>query len=332
MALIARTPLELESGEERAPARPMGVFARPTMTTGWKSWFFSVDHKKIGIMYGVGAMFFFAVGGLEAILIRLQLARPGQKVLSADLYNQVFTMHGVTMVFLVIMPLAAALRELPAAAPDRRAGRGVPAAQRVQLLVLALRRALLQHVVVPRRRRRRRLVQLRPEQRCAVHARARHRLLHHGPADHRHRLHRVRGQPDHHGRQHAGAGHDLLQDAGLHLDDDDRAVPAGVLAAGGDGRVVPAHLRPTLRLELLQRRARRRPAAVAAPVLDLRSSRGVHPDPPVVRHRLGGHPGLQSQARVRLPVHGVLGHRHRASWASGCGRTTCSRRASAPCR
>src|SRR5215203_4691841 len=108
MALIARTPLELESGEETSPTRPMGVFARPTSTSGWKAWFFTVDHKKIGIMYGVGAMFFFVVGGVEALLIRIQLARPGAKVLSADLYNQVFTMHGVTMIFLVIMPLAAA--------------------------------------------------------------------------------------------------------------------------------------------------------------------------------------------------------------------------------
>jgi cytochrome c oxidase subunit 1 len=59
-------------------------------------------------MYGVVAMFFFVVGGSEALLIRLQLSRPGNDLLSADLYNQVFTMHGVTMVFLVVMPMAAA--------------------------------------------------------------------------------------------------------------------------------------------------------------------------------------------------------------------------------
>ncbi|HKY16525.1 MAG TPA: cytochrome c oxidase subunit I [Microthrixaceae bacterium] len=108
MALTARTPLELESGTSAPTSRPLGVFARPTATTGWKSWFFSVDHKKIGIMYGVGSFFFFLVGGVEALMIRAQLARPDGKLLSADLYNQVFTMHGVTMVFLVIMPMAAA--------------------------------------------------------------------------------------------------------------------------------------------------------------------------------------------------------------------------------
>ena len=111
MALIeARTPLAIESGSPASMVdHPMGVFARPTAyQKGWKSWITTVDHKRIGIMYGIGAMFFFIVGGSEALLIRAQLARPGQKVLSADLYNQVFTMHGVTMVFLVVMPMAAA--------------------------------------------------------------------------------------------------------------------------------------------------------------------------------------------------------------------------------
>lgn len=85
-----------------------GVLKRPVSTTGWKSWFFTVDHKKIGIMYGATAMFFFIVGGVEALLIRLQLAAPGGKVLNADIYNQMFTMHATTMVFLFVMPMAAA--------------------------------------------------------------------------------------------------------------------------------------------------------------------------------------------------------------------------------
>ena len=109
MALVeARNTLELEAGDKPASAA-LGAFARPTTSQGgWKGWLTSVDHKKIGIMYGIGSMFFFIVGGSEALLIRAQLARPGQKLLSAALYNQVFTMHGVTMVFLVVMPMAAA--------------------------------------------------------------------------------------------------------------------------------------------------------------------------------------------------------------------------------
>ncbi len=89
-------------------SNPLGVFTRPQATTGWRSWVTTVDHKKIGIMYGVTAMFFFIVGGVEALIIRTQLAVPGNDLVSADLYNQLFTMHGVTMIFLVIMPLGAA--------------------------------------------------------------------------------------------------------------------------------------------------------------------------------------------------------------------------------
>ena len=85
-----------------------GYLRRPVETEGWRSWAFTVDHKKIGIMYGVTAMLFFVVGGLEAGLIRLQLAGPEGTILSADKYNQMFTMHATTMVFLFVMPMAAA--------------------------------------------------------------------------------------------------------------------------------------------------------------------------------------------------------------------------------
>ena len=90
------------------PTSTYGLLKRPVSTTGWRSWVFTVDHKKLGIMYGVTAMFFFIVGGIEALLIRLQLAAPNGKVLNADLYNQMFTMHAITMVFLFVMPMAAA--------------------------------------------------------------------------------------------------------------------------------------------------------------------------------------------------------------------------------
>src|SRR6188508_955372 len=100
-------PLALPPGE-RTVANPMGIFTRPRTKTGWRSWVTTVDHKKIGIMYGAAALFFFLIGGIEALLIRLQLATPEGKLLSADLYNQVFTMHGTTMIFLVVMPIGAA--------------------------------------------------------------------------------------------------------------------------------------------------------------------------------------------------------------------------------
>ena len=79
-----------------------------TYSGGPWSWITTVDHKRIGVMYGLSAFFFFLVGGLEALLIRLQLGSPENTLIDPDLYNQLFTMHGTTMVFLAIMPLSAA--------------------------------------------------------------------------------------------------------------------------------------------------------------------------------------------------------------------------------
>src|SRR5579885_2328250 len=84
------------------------LLRRPTSTEGFWSWLTTVDHKRIGILYGVTAFIYFLLGGIEALLIRLQLATPNGKVLDAAAYNQVFTMHGTTMIFLVVMPLGAA--------------------------------------------------------------------------------------------------------------------------------------------------------------------------------------------------------------------------------
>jgi cytochrome c oxidase subunit 1 len=116
MAIIERpntdtTPVLVEGPAAPAPVTPtdvMGIFARPVRPKGWHNWVFTVDHKKIGIMYGVVAFTFFLVGGLEATLIRLQLAAPNGRVLTADQYNQLFTMHATSMVFLFVMPMAAA--------------------------------------------------------------------------------------------------------------------------------------------------------------------------------------------------------------------------------
>src|SRR3990172_2600714 len=76
------------------------------------SWITTVDHKRIGVMYGVTAFAFFLVGGIEALLLRLQLATPNGGILDADQFNRLFTMHGTTMVFLVVMPLSAAFFNL----------------------------------------------------------------------------------------------------------------------------------------------------------------------------------------------------------------------------
>jgi len=91
-----------------SPIPRWSILQRPTATSGFWSWITTVDHKRIGILYGVTSFAFFLLGGMEALLIRLQLARPEGRLLDAESYNQLFTMHGLTMVFLVVMPLSAA--------------------------------------------------------------------------------------------------------------------------------------------------------------------------------------------------------------------------------
>ncbi len=76
--------------------------------TGLMSWITTVDHKRIGIMYFLTSVFFLFVGGLEALMIRIQLFKPENDFITAELYNQLFTMHGTTMIFLVAMPMAVA--------------------------------------------------------------------------------------------------------------------------------------------------------------------------------------------------------------------------------
>ncbi|MCH7577052.1 MAG: cbb3-type cytochrome c oxidase subunit I, partial [Chloroflexi bacterium] len=62
------------------------------------SWLTTVDHKRIGIMYGVSAFAFFLMGGVEALLLRMQLSSANSTVLDPDQYNRIFTMHGTTMI------------------------------------------------------------------------------------------------------------------------------------------------------------------------------------------------------------------------------------------
>ena len=86
MTATTTTPATVGEG---AAAQPLGVYTRPKGGNGWRDWVTTVDHKKIGILYGAAALFFFAIGGLEALLIRLQMATPDGTVLGADMYNQV---------------------------------------------------------------------------------------------------------------------------------------------------------------------------------------------------------------------------------------------------
>lgn len=72
-------------------------------------WITTVDHKKIAVLYLIAGGFFFGIGGIEAILIRIQLMKPMNDFVSAQVFNELITMHGTTMIFLGVMPIIFAL-------------------------------------------------------------------------------------------------------------------------------------------------------------------------------------------------------------------------------
>lgn len=78
---------------------------RATAPSGLWSWLTTVDHKRIGLLYLGTSLLFFLIGGLEALVIRSQLAVANNTLVPPDVYNQLFTMHGTTMIFLAVMPL-----------------------------------------------------------------------------------------------------------------------------------------------------------------------------------------------------------------------------------
>jgi cytochrome c oxidase subunit 1 len=87
---------------------PPYAAAKLNEESGFWGWLTTVDHKKIGQLYLYTALTFFLIGGIEAGIMRWQLMKPNMQAVSAEMFNQLFTMHGTTMVFLVIMPLSAA--------------------------------------------------------------------------------------------------------------------------------------------------------------------------------------------------------------------------------
>ncbi|HIF43388.1 MAG TPA: cytochrome c oxidase subunit I [Dehalococcoidia bacterium] len=82
-----------------------GVIPRPTSYAGIWGWMTTVDHKRIAVLYGVTAFIFMLIAGVEAGVIRLQLASADSDLIGPGRFNQMFTMHATTMVFMVIMPL-----------------------------------------------------------------------------------------------------------------------------------------------------------------------------------------------------------------------------------
>src|SRR3954454_21294990 len=77
-----------------------------TERPGLLGWLTTTDHKRIGILYFFTSLAFFAAGGVEALLIRTQLIGPDKHLLSPEAFDQVFTMHGLTMIFLFVIPMS----------------------------------------------------------------------------------------------------------------------------------------------------------------------------------------------------------------------------------
>jgi cytochrome c oxidase subunit 1 len=71
---------------------------------GWKSWLLTLDHKRIGILYMIMIMFSFFLGGVFALLVRWELISPDKVIMDAEMYNQAFSLHGIIMIFLFIIP------------------------------------------------------------------------------------------------------------------------------------------------------------------------------------------------------------------------------------
>src|SRR5580658_1493090 len=84
--------------------RTAEVAGRPWVAT-LHDWVTTVDHKRLGILYIVYALLFLVIGGIEATIIRVQLMYPHNNLVSPQVFNRLFTMHGTTMIFFVAMPV-----------------------------------------------------------------------------------------------------------------------------------------------------------------------------------------------------------------------------------
>ncbi len=105
MATTTPRPTSSKTGLQTRPRSELITDHVKDPATGWLSWITTTDHKKIGILYLWTVGVFFVLGGVEALLLRIQLGAPDNTFLDPEKYNQIFTMHGTTMIFLVGVPV-----------------------------------------------------------------------------------------------------------------------------------------------------------------------------------------------------------------------------------
>jgi cytochrome c oxidase subunit I len=104
MAITSEPTETTTAGRGLARPQILTTVARPE-SRGWTSWITTTDHKRIGIMYLYTTLVFFLIGGVEALLLRIQLGTPNNTFLTPEKYNEIFTLHGTTMIFLVVVPV-----------------------------------------------------------------------------------------------------------------------------------------------------------------------------------------------------------------------------------
>ncbi len=279
----------------------------------------TVDHKRIGLMYIWTSLFFFAFGGILALLLRTQLATPNEHFLTKGSYNAVLTIHGTTMIFLVIVPILAGfgnfLVPLMIGARDMAFPRLNALSYWLYLLggIVILMSFFAKHgpaqagwtSYVP-------LSTLHePGQRP-------------GPVDPRaaHPFDLVARRRDQHRRdraQHANARHVVDAHPALRLGDRHLRVAADHRAPDALGRPDDDAARSPGRNALLRSGARRQPAPLPARVLVLRPPRGLHHDPARDGDHLGGPPRLLAQADLRLQGSRHLDRGHRVLLAARLG-------------
>jgi cytochrome c oxidase subunit 1 len=98
---------EYAAGALDSPRIEVSMRRFPEPRAAWVEWLTTTDHKRVGILYLIATGFFFVLGGVEALLMRLQLGSPDSTFLDPTTYNQLFTLHGTTMIFLFTVPVFA---------------------------------------------------------------------------------------------------------------------------------------------------------------------------------------------------------------------------------
>ena len=305
------------------------------------SWLVTTDHKRIGILYIWPALVFFALAGLMALVLRPQLAKPNEGVLSPQHYNELVTIHGTAMIFLVVVPMLAGVRQLPRAAHDRRARRRVPAAERALVLALPPRRHRAHALASSRRAARRRragrryppLSESTPGHGqdlwiLSLHILSASSLA--GAINFLVTIHNMRAP-----------GMSWTRHPALRLVDRDLRVDARwsilpVLSAGLTLLLLDRGISFAawdVQTHFFNPAKGGAAAPLPARVLVLRPPRGLRDHPAGLRDHLRGPAGLRAEADLRLQGDRALDGRDRRSSRCSCGRTTCSRSACRPrCR